>query len=480
MENKETTGASKRLSMSQMWKRKDKRIIYTYSLGEMGYAMYASFIFQMMNIYLTDIVGVKALTVGYLNVASRLVKIATGPLTGVLFDKRIFKKGKYWPWMLYVPMIAMVVAVIQFAFPLLIHGEALVPCVIGIVLCSQFMDGVVFTGYHAMFPAVTPDAEERVFASTVKTLATKVASWLQGVYFPFALVFFEKKLFPGNQSATYLATFATIIVIAMVMYGFGAHEVKISGMEERDVEIEKKTKVSAKVMLIQFFTNGPLLMAFLMEFIYDIRTGLLNPVLPYYFQHVAGNMAWYAGYQTAMSFISFIFIALTPWLCKVLKGAKWTYVMVMGVTIFLNLSLWFVRDNYMAFTILLGLAQGISGVASGLCVNFFAAATDYGEWKKGQHIQGLSMSAYQIAGQIANMIGAMVLGVLLTQIGYTQGMEITQGVKDSISMTITKIPTIAAAVATIVGVFMPLTDKKMAQIQKELELKKAADAANVQ
>lgn len=468
---------TEKLSIIQMFKRRDKRIVFTYALGELSYATYAGFIFQMLNMFMTDIAGVSALAVGYLNVFSRILKICCGPLIGTLFDRRIFKKGKYWPWLIYVPLTAMIVALVQFLLPVIIHGKALVPCVIIAVLCGQFMDGTVFTGYSAVFPAVTDDQHERILASTSKNIARVAGNCFTGMYFPLAIGFFQGKLFKGNAAPAYFCTFVTIVVMATIVYSICAHEVKFSGMEERDIKKEKKEKVPASVMIKQVLTNVPLLMAFCMQICYTFRDGVFSPTLPYYYQHVAGNLSYYSFYQATSLLFSTIAILLTPAICKLFRGAKWAYGGVLTISSICNIFMWVFRGNVVLFTVFLCLTMAIGNIASGLSINFFGAATDYGEWKTGAHIQGLSMSVYQVAIQIANMSGALVVGYALNSMGYTQGMEITQTVKDGITRALVTIPTVMTAIAALLGFLMPLSDKKMAQVQRELAERRGDAAA---
>lgn len=456
------------------WRNPKKRIIITYSLGEMSYAMYAGFLSAMQNMFLTDVVGVKALVVGGFNVFSRILKIATSPLTGILFDKRIFRVGKYWPWTCFATGLALIVALAQFVAPMFVTGPNLPKVVLLIILLGNFMDSVVFTSYSAIFPTVTDVQSERVLASTIKNLARVFGTFLQGIYFPIALGIFAGEKFGGKTAAGYMYTFLSMAIVSYLIYLVASREIKVSGMEEKDIYTVKKDKVPLKDLFVQLFTNFPLLIVFLMQITFSLRTASFNPMLPYYYKYVAGSMTYYSIYQSFNTLISVVFIVLTPFITKLLRGAKYAYAFVIGIATVCHLSMWFVRDNVLIFTLFLALAVGIGNIASGLSLTFFTAAADYGEWKRGNQCAGLSMSAYQLAIQLANMIGAMAVGVVLNNMGYVQGMEMTTAVKDSITMTMIKLPTIATAAAMIIGMFMPLTDKKMAQVQRDLEERRAA------
>nr|SUY25537.1 lactose permease [Clostridioides difficile] len=80
-------------------------------------------------------------------------------------------------------------------------------------------------------------------------------------------------------------------------------------------------------------------------------------------------------------------------------------------------------------TMLLAIGGGFSNVVSIINLNFFAGSCDYGHWKSGKDLPGLSMSLYPVAIQVGVLLATTIRTVLMNSMGYQADMVVTEAVK---------------------------------------------------
>ncbi|MFM1919929.1 MAG: hypothetical protein RLZZ303_1563, partial [Candidatus Hydrogenedentota bacterium] len=103
-----------------------------------------------------------------------------------------------------------------------------------------------------------------------------------------------------------------------------------------------------------------------------------------------------------------------------------------------------------------------------------ADIADYDELRSGQHREGLYFGCWTLATKIARAIGLATTGQMLSMIGYQAGAtEQPPEVAWRLSMLFGPVVGGFFIVASLVFLFMPLTDEKHRQVQRLLRQKRS-------
>ena len=101
-----------------------------------------------------------------------------------------------------------------------------------------------------------------------------------------------------------------------------------------------------------------------------------------------------------------------------------------------------------------------------------ADSADYSEWKTGRRATGLVYSASTFAQKTGAALGASMMLALLAAFGYLANQEQSAESLRGIKLCMTLIPAAIATLATIPFFFYTLTDSKLSEIEKELNLRR--------
>ena len=127
------------------------------------------------------------------------------------------------------------------------------------------------------------------------------------------------------------------------------------------------------------------------------------------------------------------------------------------------------------------LGLGAVGVMMSMTVMWALEAdtVEYGEWKTGIRIEGLTYSFFSFTRKCGQALGGSIPAFLLAGSGYipnasTQSESALQSIQQGIAL----VPAIAFALAFILMLFYPLTDKRHAELVKEIQDRRASGKTN--
>lgn len=98
---------------------------------------------------------------------------------------------------------------------------------------------------------------------------------------------------------------------------------------------------------------------------------------------------------------------------------------------------------------------------------------DYGDYRYGIREEGIAFSFITFGVKIAGAIVGAVGVLLLEGFGYVPNAEQTEAAKQGINFVVNMIPAIAAALGFIPILLYKLSNKKMGEISKALEERRA-------
>lgn len=449
-----------------------RRVIYTYSGSiNLAYNFIGQFVSTVTNIFLTDVAQVGVIMAGGMQIIQSFIKMAVAPLTGTAFDKQPFKKGKYYPWLRYAPAALALLYGIFFITPLMnINKAMLLPLLTALLLIASCAQQAVFTLIYAIYPVVVQTPEDRVLGSTTTNIFKEVGKFIVGLAYPLLLVFFSKNL--GSEGMGYLGTYLLFAVGCLLVFWFSSCEIKKSGAEDIDLSKEDKPKVKLKDMVKALFTNGPLMMVFCLEFLICVRSIGLSPVAPYYFKYVIGDESGLAVFLSISSLVSVIFMFAAPAFIKICKEQKYACVIAFALCALCHFLVAWTPwgQQTLGVSLLLAFGGGFANIVSIINLNFFAASCDYGHWKTGKDLPGLSMSLYPVAIQVGVLLATLMRTMLLSAIGYKANMVVTAAVKSGFVNMVSYAFAAPLIIGLAIAIFYPITDKKLKQIRAEINV----------
>lgn len=192
----------------------------------------------------------------------------------------------------------------------------------------------------------------------------------------------------------------------------------------------------------------------------------------YYLKDVVENPGLMAAFVSLSNLPGVVLMLIVPAVLG--KVSKRT--IVFGGTILMIISqIAFIFSPSDNVTLLLGtgLLRGIGfGLSMGLAGAMIADCIDYGEWKTGIRVQGVLFFANSVGQKIGQGILTSLFGFFLTIIGY-DGLKAVQSAQtiQGISLFFKYVPLIFAIIMAVI-VYLFNVEKKLPDIQKELENRK--------
>jgi GPH family glycoside/pentoside/hexuronide:cation symporter len=103
----------------------------------------------------------------------------------------------------------------------------------------------------------------------------------------------------------------------------------------------------------------------------------------------------------------------------------------------------------------------------------YADCADYSEWRFNRRATGLVFSAAIMAQKLGWAGAGWITGAILTLFGYIANTQLTPEALGGILKVNTLVPALFGAAACVLIMLYGLTDKKMAEINAELQARRA-------
>ena len=132
-------------------------------LSEIGFSITATLETAFFIFFLTDVAQLPLAISGVIAAGSSAVDTVSALMAGVVIDKFHFKQGKYRPWLIVAPTVAMVFFILSFTR---IGGDVTAGLIIGLAyIISHFCWNITYASVRSMTNVLTDDPGERAFLS---------------------------------------------------------------------------------------------------------------------------------------------------------------------------------------------------------------------------------------------------------------------------------------------------------------------------
>jgi len=442
----------------------------SYGLGAVGkdmvYMLSASFILY----YYQDILGVSALIMGVILMATRVFDAFNDPIMGVVVAKTKTKWGKFRPWILIGTLTNAVILYALFAVPPSLSGTGLIVYAAVVYVLWSVTYTMMDIPFWSMIPAFTEGGKEREGLATLG----RTCAGLGAAIITVATVQCVQMLGNGDERLGFKLFALIVAVIFIICTLFTCINIK----EKSTVDIESP---SVAQMFRALLENDQTMAIVIAIVLINSSIYITSNLVIYFFKYDFGGDAWYNSYTLFNIFGGAIQIVsmmlFFPILRKLMNAISVFYtglfMAIAGYIVLLILAFTNMSNVFLLFIpgFFIFAANGILTV---LLTVFLANTVDYGELKNNRRDESVIVSMQTFVVKLASGVSALIASVCLSVFKLsddtTNTMEAVEAATSSViglRMTMTVIPIIGLVIATIIfNRKYILTEQKVEEIAR--------------
>jgi GPH family glycoside/pentoside/hexuronide:cation symporter len=235
-------------------------------------------------------------------------------------------------------------------------------------------------------------------------------------------------------------------------------------------------KSNLKLDFQAMLTNLPWITLFFAAIFTLMNAAVRNGTIMYYFKYYVGDDGTpiFLIFDKTAVFMSLGLVAMVAGIActKALASRfdKRTLLIVLATLNALAMAAFYFipPDQFLLMTVVNMFATLVIGPTIALVWAMYADTADYGEWKTGRRTTGLVFSALQFAQKLGLAVGAGLTGIILSLFGFMANEVQTDQSINGIRLMFSIFPAALAMAGVVAVLFYPLRDKKVAEIEAEL------------
>lgn len=388
---------------------------FSYSLGSLASNLVWTAISAFIVIFYTDVAVIPAATVGLLILISRIFDGASDIGMGILIDRTHSPKGKARVWLLRMAIPYGVAVTLCFTVP----DWALAWRIVYAFITYNLMTTIVYTSvdipYGVMNATLSKNQYERSVLNIFRLFMAVIAGVTVNVAVPILV-----EIFGGGAKAWQL-TFVILGGISSILF-----LLTYAGTKERVLpETQKKDNVTLLVGLKALFHNKYWGIIVIYAILTYTASGL-SGATAYFCREILGDFKL-VGTLTLFGIIPMIIGSFV--LAPIVKRIGKRNAALIGVFTSIAGCLIMLADSTNLGIIFVSIAMKSFGSACviGTLFAMIADTIEYGQWKTGIRIEGLTYSASSFGNKLGNGIGTAILGITLSLGGYVARETVGNG-----------------------------------------------------
>ncbi len=439
--------------------------ILAFAVGDGGCNLVWTTIGSYLTLYYTDNVGLAAATIGTLMLLSRLLDGVSDLVMGNIIDRTKTRWGKARPWILWSAIPMGLGLVLMFSVPQFLSGTGkLVYASVTYILMAAVVYTACNLAYNTLLSLEAPDPKDRVTMSSIRFFITMCT-----VLF---INYNCTKFVDGFGWQGMALIFGGIAIVLLLITFFGTKE---RTNIEKNTSTDKADKMPISESFKYLFKNKYFFMLTVIFVLNYTILGVNNGLRIYFARDVLGNAGLMGTLTLCFILPKLVGNLVFPYINKIL--GKWKS-MMLGYVLELAGVLIMAFTEASFTTAAIGLVLlGIGGIPhnAGLFA-MVADVIDYGEWKTGVRLDGLTNSATSFGMKVGAGLGSAIVGWGLAWAAYEGSLEVQAA---STIAGIKTVFTIVPAVLIVIGLitlFFCNLDKIYPQIEaglKEVRANKA-------
>ncbi|MEH2921671.1 glycoside-pentoside-hexuronide (GPH):cation symporter [Samsonia erythrinae] len=431
-----------------------------YGMGDAGCNMIGGAIMLFLSYFYTDVYGLSPALVGTLLLSIRVIDAITDPIMGAIADRTQSRWGRFRPYLLWICVPYVVFSVLMFTTPDWSYNAKVI-----YAFLTYFLMSLTYTAinipYCSLGGVITADPHERVSCQSYRFIMVGIATLiLSSALLPMA------EWFGGEDKARgYQMSMGVMAIMALFMFLFC-----FATVQER-IKPAIPTHDALKADLRDIWKNDQWPRILLLT-LCNVCPGFIRMAATmYYVTWVMEKSASFASLFISLGVVGMMFGSalakpLTDRFCK-LKVFFWVNI---ALAIF-SCAFYFFNPHMTHFILVMYFLLNIlHQIPSPLHWSLMADVDDYGEWKTGKRITGISFSGNLFFLKVGLAIAGAMVGFLLSYYGYDanakqQNAEALHG----IIMLFTLLPSLGYLITAGVVRLLKVDRQLMRQIQIDLE-----------
>lgn len=458
---------------------------FAYAFGAFGHDMFYVTLSTYFMVFVTSSMfdGASEATtakmiglVTSLVVGIRLVEIIFDPLIGGVIDNTRSKFGKFKPWLVIGGLVSSFLLICIFTnfFGLATSNTTLFIVAFGIVFILldsfySFKD----IAFWSMIPALSTETKEREKLATFARFGSSLgANGTTLIVVP--IVTFFTYMMTGQHEQGAAGWFWFAVIVALVSGGSAIITSLFTKETKSVIREEPKEKASVKQIFTAIGQNDQLMWLSLAYIAYAIANVATTALLFYFFKYVlaAPGSFWIVGFVAAI--LGIIAVPLFPTLTKLFSRR---FVYIGGIA-----------SMILSYGVFALAGQNLVIVIGGLILFYFPQqliflsalmtitdSVEYGQWKNGVRNEAVTLSLRPLMDKVAGALSNGIVGFVAVASGMTgsaTAADITAHGVHTFKTYAFYLPAAFMIFSAIIFAWkITLTEKKHAQIVKELEAK---------
>ncbi|MEK9943466.1 MAG: MFS transporter [Gammaproteobacteria bacterium] len=441
-----------------MAKAISNKIRAAYGIGDYAICLYWSGVGLYLLYFYTDVVGISPLYAGWIYAIGITWDAITDPFMGFIAERTRSKWGSYRPFIIFGSVPLALSFVLLFWVPPF-EGTFLFLFLLLVNIFHRSCFTIVSVPYSSLTARITDDSDERTKLTTARMLAASFGTFsISAAGFPIVLFFGS-----GNESTGFLFLGLISGSIAILILAITVYFVK-----ERTFDPVNQINANFKLIAKSVSQNYPFWIVFSSILILGSTALMFNNNLIYFVKYSLDLHA-YQGLILGTSG-GFTLLAIPFWALLALRLGKrnsWLIAMVWLLIGFLAFYFYPTQSLSELLIILafLGFGNGATGV---LFWSMLPDTIEYGEWKTGIRTESSLYGFMTFAQKGAIGISALLLGTVLTNIGFIPNEIQSQETLDSLKMVMSWVPISGVILSLVMVIFYPINKSFHAKLLKDI------------
>ncbi|XXN63919.1 glycoside-pentoside-hexuronide (GPH):cation symporter [Enterobacter ludwigii] len=434
-----------------------------YGMGDAGCNMIGGAIMLFLNYFYTDVFGLAPALVGTLLLSVRVLDAITDPIMGAIADRTQSRWGRFRPWLLWVSVPYVLFSVLMFTTPEWSYDNKVIWAFVTYFLMSLTYTAINIP-YCSLGGVITNDPGERVSCQSYRFVMVGIATLILSL----SLLPMAEWFGGDNKARGYQMAMSVLALIGLVMFLFCFATVR-----ER-IRPATPSNDDLKQDLRDVWKNDQWVRILLLTFC-NVCPGFIRMAATmYYVTWVMGQSTHFATLFISLGVIGMMFGStlakiLTDRWCK-LKVFFWTNI---ALALFSCGFYWIDPHATVAVVIAYFLLNILHQIPSPLHWSLMADVDDYGEWKTGKRITGMSFSGNLFFLKVGLAVAGAMVGFLLSIYGYDAGAkQQAPHAINGIMLLFTVIPGVGYLITAGVVRLMKVDRNLMRTIQADLALRR--------
>ena len=456
----------------------------SYGLGDFAQNLVFGTIGGFLLFYLTTVNGISSATGATIFLIIRLLNVVWDPWVGATVDRRHPKGGKYLPYIrnFGIPLVIFS-AMLFLPFGQWIPGLK-VPFAFLSYLAADMVYSFVNIPYGALNASLTRDNEEIGKLTMVRMTLANVANLMVYTLFPLFVQMattvgreskdigmFGIHLNLGDYSAPESAGAWFKVYAVYMVIGFIALMITFFKTKERVLPDEDQPEVKYSDLFLELKRNKPLQILglfFLVGFTFNFFG---STVWPFFLQYNIGHSEWNGSISLIGSIPGIFLVALWPWVRAKIgkKGFFYLFLFLFSLGSFI-LWIWSKTPDTIALGYIGRFLQqwGLTS-ATGFMWSLVPEVVTYGEFTSKKRVAGIINAIMGLFFKFGLALGGIIPGYINTFSGFDGSKKVQSATAlFGLQLSMVWLPIILAIVAAIIIAKYPLTDQRVAEMNKAI------------